>query len=79
MYHPIFGKMRSSTPKEQQAYRKMLDKHSIPLEESIYIMSSENEIGTCSICGKEHVPVNRKYYRYNIPCECCIGKHFEIV
>ena len=38
------------------------------------------ELGTCSICRKEHVLVTRKYYHYNIPCECCNGNlHFEIV
>jgi len=40
------------------------------------------EIGKCDMCETESVPVNRKYYHYNIKCECCNGKddpHFEIV
>lgn len=79
MHHPIFGEMRSSTPKEQQEYEEMLNKYSVFLGMSIFDMSTEIEIGTCSMCGKEHTQVNRKYYRYDIPCECCIGEHFEIV
>lgn len=39
------------------------------------------EIGTCKFCGAENVPLQRKYYYYNIDCECCgkEGYHFEIV
>jgi len=39
------------------------------------------EFGTCDICkGESHL--SRKYYRYNIQCDCCNKKedtHFEIV
>jgi len=41
----------------------------------------EIEIGTCTVCQKENVPVVRTYYRYDIKCDCCNGKdddHFEI-
>lgn len=41
---------------------------------------SEVEYGTCDICGNKN-PLNRKYYRYSIKCECCNGPnddHFEI-
>jgi len=44
-------------------------------------MTGEVELGRCSICGKDR-PVSRKYYYYDIKCECCNGKdddHFEIV
>lgn len=45
-------------------------------------MSDASEFGECDICGKEAV-VTRKYYNYNIKCDCCLsgGKpmHFHIV
>lgn len=40
------------------------------------------EKGTCSVCKKEKVHVNRKYYYYDIECLCCNeidDDHFEIV
>lgn len=39
------------------------------------------EQGTCDIC-KQDKPLQRKYYYYDIKCECCRteeGQHFEIV
>lgn len=36
------------------------------------------EYGTCNICGKKAM-VNKKYYYYNIPCECHNKGHFDIV
>lgn len=45
-------------------------------------MSGTVEVGTCSVCKKEKVPVNRKYYYYDIECLCCNrvdDDHFEIV
>lgn len=39
----------------------------------------EMNIGTCQVCGKENVPLNRKYYHYGIKCECCSPEHFEMV
>lgn len=39
------------------------------------------EVCECDICNKVK-PVERKYYRYDIICECCNGSkdhHFEIV
>lgn len=36
------------------------------------------EYGECDICKRE-ASLNRKYYRYNIPCDCCNDEHFEIV
>ena len=42
-------------------------------------MSSSIEYGTCSKCNTE-APLTRKYFHYDINCECCVGnKHFEIV
>ena len=38
----------------------------------------ENEYGVCDVCNKEG-GVERTYFRYGIKCECCSGKHFEIV
>lgn len=34
--------------------------------------------GKCSICGKVGL-VERKYYYYDIKCDCHSPKHFEIV
>lgn len=45
-------------------------------------MTGEVEVGTCDICKTESVPLNRKYYYYDIECECCNSiedDHFEIV
>ena len=40
---------------------------------------SEQESGKCGCCGKNK-PLARRYYYYNINCECCGGGgHFEIV
>ena len=42
------------------------------------------EFGKCDICGKENF-LERTYFHYNIPCECCGDKedgkdmHFELV
>ena len=39
------------------------------------------ETGFCDICGRGR-HLQRKYYRYPIPCDCCNKKednHFEIV
>lgn len=43
---------------------------------------ADQEIGTCGICKKEDVALERTYYRYDIVCTCCNGAkdhHFEIV
>lgn len=40
----------------------------------------ESEAGKCEVCGKENVGLRRKYYYYNITCECCGGDdHFEFI
>ena len=45
---------------------------------------SDAEWGKCDICG-HHNTVSRKYYHYDIDCDCCHSivngknKHFEIV
>ena len=36
------------------------------------------EFGKCDICGKETC-LNRKYYYYDIKCECHSPQHFELV
>jgi hypothetical protein len=39
----------------------------------------DREYGTCDICGRE-AGLGRKYYYYDISCECCVGsQHFELV
>lgn len=42
-------------------------------------MIGNAEIGNCSICGEKNTIVARKYYFYDIKCDCCKDKHFEIV
>ena len=41
-------------------------------------MGGCSEWGTCEYCKTEG-PVDRTYFRYDIDCECCNNKHFEIV
>ena len=39
------------------------------------------EYGPCDIC-KKNTPLTRKYYRYDLKCNCCNraeDNHFEIV
>jgi hypothetical protein len=42
-------------------------------------MSGDVEFGNCKICKKEDIPINRRYYHYDIKCECHSPNHFEIV
>lgn len=36
--------------------------------------------GTCDMCKKENVMLQRTYYRYeNVQCECHASYHFEMV
>jgi hypothetical protein len=41
-------------------------------------MAGDIEYGACEVCYKE-APLSRKYYHYDIKCECHSPKHFEIV
>lgn len=41
-------------------------------------MSGDIEVGKCDICGNVR-PLQRKYYRYPIQCECHSPHHFELV
>jgi hypothetical protein len=41
-------------------------------------MSGDAEYGPCGICGRETTLV-RKYYRYDIKCDCCTPRHFQFV
>lgn len=41
-------------------------------------MSGDIEVNVCSTCKKTK-PVSRKYYHYDIKCECHSPDHFEIV
>jgi len=42
-------------------------------------MCGDAEFGRCDCCGKDAV-LNRKYFHYDIKCNCCGGnKHFELV
>lgn len=70
--------MRSSIPQEQSDYENMLNKYSVSLGRSIWDMGGEIEIDYCDICHKK-TQVQRKYYHYNVACECCGTNHFEIV
>ena len=36
------------------------------------------EYGTCDICGNVG-PVQRIFFQYDLLCECCPSKHFEIL
>ena len=38
----------------------------------------EIEFGVCDMCN-DHAEVQRKYYHYDIKCECHSPDHFEIV
>jgi len=40
----------------------------------------EMEVGRCECCGRENVPLSRKYYHYNnIKCECHSPNHFILI
>lgn len=39
---------------------------------------SNIEYGTCDMCGRE-ANLQRKYYHFNIKCECHSPKHFEMI
>lgn len=39
--------------------------------------SREYEFGKCDYCGKE-TNIKRKYFYYDIKCDCHSPKHFEI-
>ncbi|MGN1342763.1 MAG: hypothetical protein ACI4VL_06185 [Bacilli bacterium] len=41
-------------------------------------MSGDLEFGVCDICGKNSC-LKRKYYYYNIKCECHSPNHFEVI
>ena len=40
---------------------------------------AEQEIGTCDVCLLNNTQLSRKYYYYDIECECCVGRHFTFV
>lgn len=43
-------------------------------------MGGSVEVGDCSVCGKKEViGINRKYFHYDIKCDCHSPTHFEIV
>ena len=39
----------------------------------------ELEIGRCDLCGRDSVVLHRKYFRYDIPCECHSPSHFVLI
>jgi len=40
---------------------------------------NEAEVGRCECCGAESVVLTRKYFYYEVECECCSGDtHFHI-
>ncbi len=45
-------------------------------------MAGDIEVGICDVCKQERVPLSRKYYYYEVKCDCCNRKednHFQIV
>jgi hypothetical protein len=45
-------------------------------------MSDEMEVGTCEVCGKENVVLDRTYFNYDISgikCSCHNPNHFVLV
>ncbi len=42
-------------------------------------MSGDIESGTCELCNKESVVLNRTYYHYDIKCKCHSPNHFILV
>lgn len=44
---------------------------------------SEQMSGGCDCCGKQNMILTRKYFHYDVKCDCCGGAaknyHFEIV
>ena len=42
-------------------------------------MSGVIEYGKCEVCGRKEMNLQRKYYHYNINCDCHRGQHFEFV
>jgi len=41
-------------------------------------MSGDVEYGKCDVCRNDNF-ITRKYYYYNIKCECHSPQHFDIV
>ena len=82
----LFGPLRSSLPEEQEAYKRMIKELSNPAGFNILNLKDENigmnniEVDYCDICHKKK-QVRRKYYYYDINCDCCGSSrgHFEIV
>lgn len=56
----LFGEMRHSTPEEQQAYRKILKKHSTIIE-GINIFEMDKEIEGINIFEMDKEPRRDKY------------------
>ena len=42
-------------------------------------MDGAIEMGTCEVCQKEGVILNRKYFNYPFICDCHSPNHFELV
>lgn len=42
-------------------------------------MGGESEVGKCECCGTNNVPLERKYFKYPVKCECHSPKHFEFI
>lgn len=38
-----------------------------------------SETGNCDVCKKSDIPINRKYFHYDIKCMCHSPVHFELV
>ena len=41
-------------------------------------MTGDAEYGRCEVCNANNAILSRKYYYYDVDCECCVGKHFAV-
>lgn len=70
----LFGRMRHSTPEEQEAYRKMLKKHSVPIEgvnvldpDQMYYIRYSANLGFLDVPKWLRTAVDKKLVRCNHP------------
>lgn len=42
-------------------------------------MSNTVNIGRCEVCGKEDVVLRSTRFHYNIPCDCHVNNHFDLI
>lgn len=56
----------------------MFSVEDVKIREGVNKMCGDTEFGRCDICG-EAGELQRKYYYYDIKCDCHSPKHFEVV